>query len=349
MMLSDQIKISRYAGENFGPIVNLMNSTYAEHEISDERYLYWEYMRNPDGKAIMNVASVQDVIVSQYAVIPRKFIFRGRTMNGSVSVNTITHPSFRGMNLFPKLAAETFRQCGENNILFTMGFPNPVSLPVIKKKNIFSITGSLSVLFRPMNPVGSLYRFISGRREKSGSDIPLSISISDKRNSVFDIHTESPAYEKLLTAFNKREQLTTYRSVEFFKWRYIDIPRRTYYALKHVDGELNAIIVFRSKYIYGIRCLVIVDIIATGQESVKRLLIEIKNVAKENNIDLIFSAVSPFADEIDTLKSSGYFSIPGFLLPQKLAFIIKKHRDDCPEEVMHFGNWFLTFGDYDIF
>ncbi len=341
--------ISEFKDDNFASIVELMQTTYPGHEISDERYLYWEYARNPDGKALMNIASAKGKVISQYAVIPRQFVFRGKTLMGSVSVNTITHPDFRGRNLFPLLVKETFRQCSERDILFTIGFPNPISLPVIKKKEIFTVAGSLSVLFKPINPVASLIRYFGSKKEKSGGDIPLAISIKDNSISKFDIASSSVNYNQLLNHFNKREFLTTNRSIDFFKWRYIDIPRRTYYSLSQGSGELNGVIVFRSKYIYGIRCLVIVDIIAKNQEAVRKLVNEVNRIAKDNRIDLLFSAVTVYTDEYETLRSAGYFSLPDFILPQKLAFIVKKHRSDCPDDIMHFGNWFLTFGDYDIF
>lgn len=347
--MTEEIIYSQFTGEDFTPVIELMKSTYPGHEISDERYLFWEYVRNPDGRVIMNIASNGRQTIAHYAIIPRKFIFHKQQLDGSVSVNTITHPDFRGKNLFSKLASETFRQCHDRRILFTIGFPNPVSLPVIKKKNIFDVTGALTVMFRPLNPVKTLSRYFSGKKDKSGDEIPLSIIISNKDVSLFDITSASESYNKLLLAFNGKGHITTHRNVEFFKWRYIDIPRRTYFSLKHSAGEINAVIVFRAKYIYGIRCLVIVDIIGIKQDAIDQLLQEVNMIAKRNNMDLILTAICQHTEEYHTLKSAGYFSLPQFLLPQKLAFIVKRHHNDCPEEVLYFESWFLTFGDYDIF
>jgi hypothetical protein len=343
------VEITSFSGNNFDSIIELTNAEYEGREIASERYLYWEYVMNPNGHSIMHLAQSNGKLAAQYAVIPRQFNFSGNVIKGSLSVNTLTHPDFRGKNLFKQLAEKTFEVCRKQGILFTIGFPNRVSLPVIGKKNIFSITGSLVVLFRPLNPVNTFFRYLSNR-SKSGEEIALTVDTHIGENIFpFDISSSSTAYTKMLREFNFNTRLTTHRDVDFFKWRYIDIPRRTYHSVIYGNDDMKALIVLRAKYIYGIRCLIIVDIISIDQHAVKKLLNEVDRIAKENKIALIFSALPRHSEEYVTLKSKGFYSVPDFILPQKLNFIVRKHRDDCPDEVMNFENWFLTFGDYDIF
>src|SRR5687767_9910781 len=126
-MSEENILIRSSTENDLAQIASLINTTYLGREISDLLYLQWEYEKNPDGKAIITIAEYNSQVVSQYAIIPRTFSFQGEKLKGSVSVNTITHPQHRGKNLFSQLAAETFKRCAEQEIFFTIGFPNPVS------------------------------------------------------------------------------------------------------------------------------------------------------------------------------------------------------------------------------
>jgi hypothetical protein len=344
------LTFSSFAEDKIPAITALTATEYRGREISDERYLYWEYVLNPAGEPVMQIAESEGRIVSQYAVIPRLFNHSGKRINGSLSVNTITHPDFRGRDLFNRLAQMTFDQSAKNGILFTIGFPNPVSLPVIRKKKIFEVTGALSVLFYPLHPVRTFFRYISDRKQKSGDEIPLSIDTSSFLNiSSFKLGSASDSFNALMKAFNLQNQFTTERNSDFMKWRYVDIPRRTYHALQYESAGMKTLIIFRSKYIFGIRCLIIVDIISIDQQATGDVMKAIKHIAKRNDIDLLFSAVARHSEEYSTMRSAGYISLPNAILPQKLTFIVRKHRDDCPPGVMNFENWFLTFGDYDIF
>ena len=64
--------------EDHSRLIRLAESTYPGREISDEKYLHWEYNLNPDGKALIHVATDGDKFVSQYLVIPRNYILRVR-------------------------------------------------------------------------------------------------------------------------------------------------------------------------------------------------------------------------------------------------------------------------------
>jgi hypothetical protein len=319
--------------------------------VASEDYLQWEYQANPDGQAIIEVAEKNGVVVSQYAVLPRRFSCNENIISGSLSVNTVTAPPVRGLNLFSQLAERTFQQCTGKNIVFTIGFPNPVSLPVIRKKKIFSVMGTLPVLIMPVNIARSLTDYISGNKEKSGSEIELKVNEESAPGvELFDFDSDANDYELLCSAFEKTKNITTHRSLEFLKWRYSDIPLRKYYILKStIQGRIASMIILRSKMVFGVRCLIIVDIISVDGSSLKMLLGKVKTLARKNRIGFVVAAVSLSSGEYGTLRRTGFFHMPGWLLPQKAAVIIRTHADCNECDVTCFDKWFLTFGDYDIF
>ena len=166
-MCSDEgIIIRTFDKAETGPLSTLNESEYTGREISDITYLDWEYRRNPEGNALIHIAEASERIVSQYVVLPRSFSVNGKIIRGSLSVNTLTHPSFRGRGLLKILAEKTFQLCPENGIQFTIGFPNPVSHPLIRKHGLFETIGYLPLLVMPLSPVSSLLKYFSGKRNK---------------------------------------------------------------------------------------------------------------------------------------------------------------------------------------
>ncbi len=154
-------------------LTTLFETTYSGREISNPDYLRWEYADNPAGKAIIFVAEDEERFVSQYAVLPREFSINNSIIAGSLSVNTITHPSYRRKGLFPKLTQRTFDACREKRIHFTIGFPNRQSHPVIREKKLFSTPGYLPLLVRILNPFKSISGYMTSRSMKSGEEINL--------------------------------------------------------------------------------------------------------------------------------------------------------------------------------
>ena len=125
---SEKLIIRPFIEKEFGRLAELNETTYKGREVSDPGYLEWEYLQNPDGRALISTGEIDGKVVSQYIVLPRVFSVDGKKVNGSLSVNTITSPEYRGKGFFEKLANYTFNRCSEQEILFTIGFPNPFLL-----------------------------------------------------------------------------------------------------------------------------------------------------------------------------------------------------------------------------
>lgn len=355
MKKGENLSIHNFNDKEFERLTELSKTTYPNREISNANYLHWEYLQNPDGNAVITTGEINQKIVSQYVVLPRLYFIDKKLITGSLSVNTLTHPEYRGNSFFEKLALNTFNRCKQENVIFTIGFPNPISHPIINKKQIFETAGYLTLLLKPLNPLSTLLRYFNNRNQKTGNEIELTISdnflSSQSDISFFDFKKDSDKYEEFLQKFNHEKHNVTFRSLKFLKWRYVAIPGRKYYLLKQEsENKIKALVIFRAKYIYGIRCGIFVDLITlTKTTDIKILLNTINKIAKDNKLDLIFSAIPSHTMEFKLLKSAGFYSFPQFILPQKLAFIVKRHLPTCPNSVADFRKWFLTFGDYDIF
>jgi hypothetical protein len=349
------ISIHSFKDIGFNRLAELSKLTYAGKEISDPDYLHWEYVTNPDGIAVMNVAESGQDIISQYIVLPRSFSLNGTPLMGSLSVNTLTHPAFRGHGLFPRLSAETFKRCREKEIHFTIGFPNPVSSPVIRRKKILDHFGSLSLLIDPLRPVNALFRYITGRKNKSGAEIELHVPLKyyeeNKNISEFNFDDDKHDYEKFINDFNHEKKLTTLRTPEFLKWRYGSIPIRKYLLLKYSDENgIKAVAMIRAKHIYGLRCGIVVDFVSNENVVVRKSLVNfIRKIARYNELHLVIATFPARSGEAMVFRQNGFYNAPRRLMPQQLEVIIRSHTESCPPDIANFNNWFLTFGDYDIF
>ena len=90
----------------------------------------WKYKANPAGfwgeEGDIWVAESRGQIVSHYAVIPEKIKFGSETITVAQSVDTATHPDFRGKRLFPTLAEKVYSEC-QDRYRFIYGFPSEMA------------------------------------------------------------------------------------------------------------------------------------------------------------------------------------------------------------------------------
>ncbi|WP_309642714.1 GNAT family N-acetyltransferase [Flavobacterium sp.] len=67
--------------------------------------------------------------IAFYGVIPVLMRYKNQTEMAAHSVNTMTHPNYRGKGLFTKLAKQTYDLLQTSGISFVWGFPNQHSEP----------------------------------------------------------------------------------------------------------------------------------------------------------------------------------------------------------------------------
>lgn len=349
-------RLEEFSDSDFSRLIRLTESTYPGREISDEKYLQWEYNNNPDGKALIQVASEGEKFVSQYVVIPHKFVMNGNVLTGSLSLNTLTHPIHRGNALFPKLAELTFQSCLRTNAMFTLGIPNANSCPVFIDKLDFEALGRVPFLMKTFKPKSVLWHLFTKKRLKQGNEIELDCNKlqdgSANGISVFNPHQDKEMYSHFLKKFIEEKKVATFRSIEYIRWRYLDVPIRKYYILKSVEnGQMTGMAVFRTREIYGLKCCVLLDFICTDEsKSAKAFLDYINDFLQRNDIEIIICAMQSASNEFNYLKKAGFYKVPERFLPQQLDLILRIHKKSPEYEPLRdFKSWFFTFGDYDIF
>ncbi len=348
--------LEEFTDTGYGKLIRLTESTYPGREISNEAFLQWEYEDNPDGKAIIYVASEGEKFVAQYLVIPHNYTINGKILKGSLSINTLTHPMHRGNTLFPQLAELTYLACIKNKCVFTLGIPNANSHPVFIDKLNFEDLGRVPFIMKTFKPKTVLWHLFTKKRLKHGVEIELKAEIiaARKANGIswFNPNLDKNLYDGFLKKFIAEKKVATLRSLDYIRWRYIDIPIRKYHLFKSVkDGKMNALAVIRTREIYGLKCGILMDFICTDElESADPILTHLFDLLEKNDIELIIGAMQSGTREFNFLKKAGFYKVPERFLPQQLDLILRIHEKTPEyEQLRNFKSWFFTFGDYDIF
>ncbi|KLN62638.1 hypothetical protein WH96_01320 [Kiloniella spongiae] len=107
------------------------------------KYLLWLYHKNPEGKVVGFDAWDKDTLAAHYSTIPIRWSFAGTERKGLLSLNTATHPDYRGKGLFTKLADETYKTATELGYEFVIGVANNNSTSGFIKKLDFTLVTPL--------------------------------------------------------------------------------------------------------------------------------------------------------------------------------------------------------------
>jgi hypothetical protein len=330
-------------------LILLTKSVYPGRSISREDYLKWEYSSNPFGKAIVYFANNDNgKVAAQYVVLPWRVTKGRKSISGSLSVNTLTHPDFQGLGLFPNLARDVYEECKTNSIQFTIGFPNSNSYSGFTSRLNFQTIGKLPLFVWPVRPLSTFVHFLFNM--KSNKDVQIELASIEESETVSEVNfeTDSQLLDEFFSKFQERNLFSTERSAKWMKWRFEEIPFRQYKLIKEIrDGKIDSLIVIRAKIIKGVRTGIIVDFISSRHSpQMKRYL---KDIGSKNKIDIFICTVPLGSIEQKLLSKARFFKLPDFLMFKKLPFIIREHSDVHEEAMFDIRNWFITFGDYDIF
>jgi GNAT superfamily N-acetyltransferase len=130
-------------------------------------YLEWLYAANPAGAALGFDAWDGARLAAHYACIPARAWVEGRQVSLLLSLNTATHPDYRGQGLFTRLAAMTYDAAAARGFEGIYGVANANSTPGFVRKLGFQLVRPLEArvgLGRLMHGAGSAPHALSFER-----------------------------------------------------------------------------------------------------------------------------------------------------------------------------------------
>lgn len=128
----------------------LLRGLYAatKNRLRPEEYDRWRFFDTPWGDSPAMIAVDGDVCAALYIVWPAMLRLGDEDVLGAQSMDTMTHPDYRGRGLFVGLAEECFAVAKSRGIEVVYGFPNASSYPGFVRRLNFDHVGDV-VSWRP--------------------------------------------------------------------------------------------------------------------------------------------------------------------------------------------------------
>ena len=336
------------------PILELTRKIFGDAEISKSDFFDWQYLRNPEGEAIVIVArdDEKNLVVGIESILPINIVVNQKIVKASLSCNSYVHPDYRNKGIFSKLISTVLEESTKNDILCIYGVANDNSFNSFMKKGSHEIS-NMPILFRPLR----LSRYFS-------SPISTILNLFDniwkvKKNAnpnVSQFNTDfDESFEELAKKASLRIPIIKQRTKEFLNWRYRNHPTREYktFVLKE-NSLLVGYIITRKTDVNGKSVGVIVDFMVDPNASANGIGDLIQVVLGDfwnSGVSVTIAISGPSTLEHQLLRHSGFKIAPKFLKPQSSHFILissDPNKSDL-EQLKKYDNWLFSFGDYDVF
>lgn len=127
-------------------VTALLREVFPEAQHFTEEVIRWQYLENPDGKAVGYNAWAGEELAGHYVTIPLRVRIHGQEERCLLSLNTATHPAHRGKGLFTRLATATYQDAARAGYGSVFGVANANSAPGFTGKLGFLSVGPLRAM-----------------------------------------------------------------------------------------------------------------------------------------------------------------------------------------------------------
>jgi GNAT superfamily N-acetyltransferase len=192
----------------------------------EEAYDAWRFLGTPDGPAPTIVAEDGERFAGSYTVSPTWLDIGGERIRGAQSMDTMTHPDYRGQGLFSRLALACFDRLREDGYEVLYGFPNESSYPGFIRRLQWDHVADVPYWSRPITPL-----------EGRPAPLPALSRFATRllwRTSppALEVRREKPAdavLDSLVAAHTESKDVCRIaRDARWYAWRYAPPARRTY-------------------------------------------------------------------------------------------------------------------------
>lgn len=286
----------------------------------DVSYWQWRYQNNILNKYMIRLAEDNQCIAAHYAVSPTEIFINGQQYNSAISMTTMTHPSYRGLGLFTKLANELYENYYEElDIIY--GVPNDNSIKGFTKYLKFDHIIDIKVMELDLKKD----LFLT-------SEDCCEIGRFDSR---FDV-----LFEKIRTKY----AIILSRSSKYLNWRFFENPVNSYRVIAYTrKGDLLGYAVTKTFKSNELLIGDLVDIIALDTRAFSNLVNSICQDFKEKGVACVKTWMNDkkYNEELDRI---------GFKkTDESFHFIVRANTDKVPTNIKDFNQWYITMSDIDIF
>ncbi len=282
----------------------------------------WRFMDSPEGPGVIQLAWDRDVLAAHYAVTRVPISVNGSGSFSGLSGTTMTHPNYRGLGLFPRLASLTYDRMAEADMGVVWGFPNANShrgfVENLSWVDIWEVPTfrwnvcESSVLAEPSDNVTEVYSF-DERFDCLWEEIQLEYGVIVRRDS------------------------------EYLRWRYSMNPTQKYRIFTYDDERgLAGYAVFK-RYRNELQ---VVDVLTIKDSTVgQQLMSQIGRIALQERAEAVSLWLNVAHPLHRTLEKLGFKN--GDPVTYLGGLILRP--DIMDDKIYDYRNWYITMGDSDVY
>jgi len=312
-----------------------------QFERGDEHYR-WKFINNPDGPPVIAVAEDAGRLVGQYAVWPTQLRLGSVVVLGAQSLDTMTHPDYRGQGMFTALAEQCMKYAAIKGIAALYGFPNENSYPGFVRKLDWDCTGTIPLWVRPLRPSAHhrIPRWVSPLADLGAKFLPNGRTRSFR---VDDAPPASSAIDALLEEWRALPgRCRVERTADRYLWRFsLDSGMQYRWACAYEGDRLVALAVWGIDIRNG--NAVLSDVIGRLPDAIEAVVSTVVRQARQHNCSIMMAA-SSVTQVRRALKRTGFIQFGN------LPLIVRKLTPETLGANVHTHELWDIFGaDLDTF
>ena len=244
-------------------------------------YWTWRFLQNPSDAPKILLSWDEDTLVAHYSVSPVTLSVEGEDYSSALSMTTMTAPDYRGLGLFPSMAAQLYDELAQAHYVAVWGFPN----------------------------YSSHRGFINHLGWKDIYEIPMKIlEISSAKtdrfpNKVVELDNFDIRVDRLWRQASRHHHTMVKRDSRYLEWRFTNNPATNYRFFGYF--EKGSLLGYAVTSVYREDELQVVDMLALPDNQIMlELWSRIIEDAKATNMKLVkmwLPVHSPFHQNLERL------------------------------------------------
>lgn len=358
-------EISTYQEDDKARVLALIRDEYGEIDLADKDYFDW--LRGacpPDVRQWLVREKGTGRVISAATTVGVQAIWKGKEIKALLGFNFVVAPEYRRQGIHTAFTRQTREDIKEAGYCLTTLFPNPKSMPQLARSENFHHVSPVPLLIRPLNMraladahvkkpllawAGTVGWGLAGRslwREQRPPHVDPPLRISE--DLVLD-----EGYDRFWREVRTKYDLMLVRDRPFLKWRFLDIPTRTYRVLSARRGDrvLGYIVLHQAKVRGTVSGIIADFLVLPGEQGARagqHLLHAALQQFKEAQMPLAGGLVLPHTQEHALMRRAGFLSAPQLFAPQPFHLFVRSYCDDPPLEALtRPESWYVSIADHD--
>ena len=360
-ILGGEIREGRPDPKGLSALVEII---FPGEDVSDPRFIRWMYEENPAGRALEYATLNKGLVSGHIAALPLRYQMGLRTALGSVAVNAITHPDYRGKGVFVILTDLLNKRSAAAGIEFSFGFANLNSEKACLRHLSYQELGRFPLWVLPFR----LPRIMAAQESKRGIFWRAAARLAQpgarawlgvlrprlRQGIAVERLTEfGPEFDALWESAKDAYGNVIVRDRAFLDWRFVRPPTRRYEILAaRKDRRLLGYLISTTMTVQGLKWAMIMDLFVAdsreGRAAASLLVREHVRRSRTGGADLAAGLMLKHTPAAASLRRNGFLVCPPGLLPREFPILLHWNMPGPePAGFYDIKSWFITMADYD--